>query len=87
MAQVTYLKLSNHFIIKNEKCDSYHSYVIPIQEDLIQLCDSSALWRALVFSYILQHHVNKVVKAQESSNNFLVALHDDVDAWAYAFVH
>ena len=36
---------------------------------------------------IIVKDTDKIIKAQQSSNNFFIWLHDDMNAWSNAFVH
>ena len=56
-----------------------HGDVVPIQQDLIQPGHSPTLAGALVLHHVIQHHVDKIVKAQQGAHYLLVILHDDVD--------
>ena len=66
---------------------SYHCYVVAVKQDLVKLCHPATLRSGLELGDVLKDHVNKVIEAQESSNNLFVVLHDDVNAGADSFVH
>ena len=65
----------------------YHCDVVAVEQDLVQLCDPPPLGRGLILGYVLQVHVDKVVKAEERPHQLLVVLHDDVDSGADGLVH
>lgn len=64
-----------------------HSDGIPVQQDLIQLGDASAFRSVLVLGHIFQEHIDKVVEAEQSSDDFLVVPQNYVDARTNAFVN
>ena len=48
-----------------------HGDVVAVQENLVQLGHPPALAGALVLDDVLQHHVDKVVEAEECAHQFL----------------
>ena len=50
----------------------YHCDVVPVEQNLVQLCDPPPLGRGLVLGHVLQVHVDKVVEAKEGSNLKLI---------------
>lgn len=66
---------------------SYHGDVIAIEQDLVQLCDASALGRGFELGHVLQDHVDKVVESEERAHDLLVVLHDNMDSRADGLVH
>ena len=66
---------------------THHRYVVAVKENLVQLCDPPSFGRGLILRHVLQYHVHKVIKPKQSSNDLLVALHDDVDTGANTLVH
>ena len=67
-------------------CCCYHGDVVAVEEDLIQFGYPPSLWCDFKFCHILQHHVDKVIKAQRRADNFFVGFHDDVNWRADTFV-
>ena len=66
---------------------AHHRDVVAVEEDLVELGDPPALWRGLVLGDVLEHHVDKVVEAEQGAHDLLVVLHYDVDARADRLVH
>lgn len=66
---------------------THHRDVVPIEENLFQLCNASPFGRLLILGDILQHHVHIVVKSQQRPHNLLVVLHYYVDSGSDTFVH
>ena len=64
-----------------------HGDVVPIQQNLVQLGDSPALTGHLVLGHVLQHHVDEVVKAEQSADHLLIILHYNVHSGADGFIN
>ena len=64
-----------------------HGDVVPIQQDLVQLGHPPALAGHLVLRHVLQHHVDEVVKAEQSADHLLIILHYNVHSGADGFVN
>ena len=67
--------------------ETYHGDIVAIEQDLIELGDSSSLRRALVLGHVFQVHVDEVVEPEQRAHDLFVVLHDDVNARSNSFVH
>ena len=56
-----------------------HGDVVPVEQDLVKPGHSPAFAGTLVLYHVVQHHVDKVVEAQQGTHHLLIILHDDVD--------
>ncbi|GAU95446.1 hypothetical protein RvY_07062-2 [Ramazzottius varieornatus] len=63
-----------------------HDDVATIQQDPFQLVNTTSFRGGLVLSNIVQHHVDVVIKSEQSPNDFFVGAKDGVDARANALV-
>lgn len=70
-----------------EILETYHRYRVAIEQDLIQFRDPLAIRSVLVLGYIVQKHIDEVIKSQKGPHDLLIVLHDDVNPRADALVH
>ncbi|KAI7796570.1 U6 snRNA-associated Sm-like protein LSm5, partial [Triplophysa rosa] len=57
----------------------YHCDVVAIQQNLIQFRDPSSLWSDFTVTYGHSKLAGKPVESEQSSDDLLIILHDDVN--------
>ena len=72
--------------MKSETFSAHHRDIVPVEQYLIQFCDSSSLRRRLKLWHVLEDHVHEVVETEKRPNDLLVVFHDDMHARADCFV-